>query len=115
MKFRSIDGEGDWVFGAGVQSYAIGESAILLDIQTKLSTFLTECFFDQTVGVPWFQLLSSKDINALILTLKQAIVNIDGVTGVSNLDFVLDSERNATVRYEVSTIYSQSMAGTVNL
>ena len=52
MKFRSIDGEGDWVFGAGVQSYAIGESAILLDIQTKLSTFLTECFFDQTVGVP---------------------------------------------------------------
>jgi hypothetical protein len=114
-KFRAIDGDNDWVFGSGIQSYARDNLSISYDIKTKLQTFLTECFFDNTIGLPWFQLLGGKDKDALILGIKQAIANVEGVTQVLELDFSLNADRNAIIRYTVNTIYTQQLVGTVNL
>lgn len=114
-KFRAVDGKNDWIFGSGIQSYAKNDAAIAADIKTKLQTFLTEAFFDATVGLPWFQLLGAKDRNALILSIKTLISNVEGVTQVLELDFSLDTSRNAIIRYTVNTIYTTQLAGTVNL
>lgn len=113
--FRAVDVANDWVLGSGVQSYATKDLAINYDVRTKLQMFLTECFFDTENGVPWFQLLGAKDKNALILSLKQVIINIEGVTEILSLDFTLDGNRNATVRYVINTIFSTQVIGTVNL
>jgi hypothetical protein len=118
--FRGITDTGDWQFGNGKNSYFTDvysktNNPIKADIETTLKTFLTECFFNQNVGVPWFQLLNGKDTNALILTIKKAIYNIDGVTQVLELQFDLDINRNATIQYVVDTLYTTQIMGTVTL
>lgn len=113
MKFRAIDDTGDWTFGSGIQSYGQNNLAIKYDIETKLRTFLTECFFDPEVGVPWFQILGAKDKHALILTLKQVISNVEGITAVTELSFAINAERNATIKYGVATIYTEQLTGEV--
>lgn len=115
MKFRAVDGDNDWVFGSGLQSYAQNVMAIKYDIQTKLQTFLTECFFDPELGVPWFQLLGAKNKSALVLTLKAKIAEVEGVVGVITLNFELTSEREAKINYLADTIYSTQITGTVNV
>lgn len=113
--FRAIDENNDWVFGSGLQSYAKNDLAINYDIKTKLQSFLTECFYNPELGLPWFQLLGSKDKNAIILSIKQAIINVEGVTEIVSLEFFLDTNRNATIKYVINTIYSTQVTGTVNL
>jgi hypothetical protein len=115
MIFRDVDKNGDWVFGSGRQAYQIENAAIGLDITTKLKTFLTECFFDATVGVPWFNLLGSKDKDFFILTLKKAIGSVAGVVSVNDLEYNFDTTRNLTVKYEISTIYTTSFTGTLQV
>lgn len=114
-KFRAVDENNDWIFGSGQQAYTKNDLAIDLDVKTKLQVFLTECFFNIELGLPWFQLLGSKDKNAIILYIKQAIMNVEGVTNISELEFSIDNDRNATIRYVIDTIYTTQLAGTVNL
>lgn len=113
MSFRAIDADNDWVFGSGVQSYATLNLAIKYDIQTKLQTFLTECFFDQEIGVPWFQLLGAKNADALILSIKTIIINVEGVTKIESLSFFLDENREAHIKYVIDTIYTTQFIGSV--
>lgn len=115
MKFRAITESGDWVFGNGIQAYAKDNLSIKYDMETKLRTFLNECFFAPEVGVPWFQLLGAKDDNALILSLQQVIASIEGVTRITDIQFFLDQDRKAKVTYNVDTIYTTQQTGTVTV
>jgi hypothetical protein len=102
----------DWVFGKGKSDYLTGDDAIAFDIQTKLRTFKTECFFDQQLGVAWFDLLGQKDQNLLLLNIKSVILSVDGVMNVTNIVFNLDNvTRNFLVQWWVSTINSQGISG----
>lgn len=113
--FRGIDGQNDWYFGNGKQSYFYEQASIEADIKTTLQTFYQECFYDPTVGIPWFNILGQKNSNLLILTLKNAISNVSGVTKVYDVRYYLDQNRNAFVSYLVNTIYTVQVAGTVAL
>lgn len=115
MKFRAIDDAGDWVLGSGIQAYATDNLAIKYDLETKLKTFLQECFFDLEIGVPWFQLLGAKDKPAIILTLQQIIGGVEGVTRITNVEFELKQDRTAKLSYNIDTIYTKQQTGTVNL
>jgi len=115
MRFRGITEENDWLFGNGKQSYLVNEGAIEADIKTTLQTFFQECFYDPTVGIPWFNILGQKDQNLLVLTLKNALDQVDGVTKVFDVRYYIDENRNANVSYLVNTIYTIQTAGTVQL
>jgi hypothetical protein len=115
MRFRGLTPSGDWTFGKGLQSYAKENYAIMLDILTFLKTFYGECFFNRDWGVPWFDLLGSKDQTALIYTLRNEILKRYGVVGLTNVEFRLDSNRQLNVTYQISTIYSVNVTGSVTL
>lgn len=107
MFFRNVDSDNDWTFGKGHQGFARTEQAINLNIKTFLQTYLTECFFDSTAGIPWFNACGSKDQNLILLETKKGISQRYGVTEIVEVTFTVSEERAATLSYEIKTIYTK--------
>lgn len=104
---RAIDSNGDWLFGKGKNDYITNNAEIAQDIQTRLLSFLGDCFFDATAGIDWFNFLSgSKNQNALNLAVNSTILNTAGVQGMIQLSVNLSSVRIFNVQYRVQTVYS---------
>ena len=108
MIVRALDSNGDWIYGTGVNAYVSGNNAVAQDIQTRLQSFLSDCFFDTGAGIAWFQLLGQKNETALNLAVAAVILNTSNVTGGLQLSVVYNSvTRNVTITYQVQTSYSQ--------
>lgn len=104
---RVLDTDGDWQFGRGKNDYVQNLNAVSQNIGTRLRAFLGDCFFDETAGADWFNLLGAKDQTALKLTITTIILNTPNVTGLLQISLVYTaSTRNFTVQYQVSTTYS---------
>ncbi len=118
VQFRNLDENNDFTWGKGKQNYAQTEQAINVNIKALLQTYLTECFFDRTVGVPWFNACGSKDKTLILLETKKVIANAYGVTEVMEVEFNISEDRQATIIYEVKTIYTkqgQAVTGEVTI
>lgn len=113
MIFRNLTIDGDWTFGAGKQNYAKDDQAIALNLKTRLLSWRQDCFFDMDAGVPWFNLLGQKSSDYIVLSLKQVIAQTYGITRVTNVQFNLDENRNATITYNVNTYFTTQLIGTV--
>lgn len=106
MRVRALDENHDWLFGKGQNDYLIANAAIVQNINTRLSSFLGDCFFDQGAGIDWFNLLGAKDQTTLNLSISAVILNTQNVTGILQLSADLSSARVFTVRYKVQTTFS---------
>jgi hypothetical protein len=115
MKFRGSKLSDDWDFGRGKQCYLTDNDAIAINIATTLRTFETECFYNENFGVPWFNLLGQKQVDALLLTLRQMIGECYGVVRVNELSAEMAEDRSVVVRYSVSTIFSSDLGGSVTI
>lgn len=51
MIVRALDINGDWTFGQGKGNYLTNQAAIAQNVQTRLLSFLGDCFFDPTAGI----------------------------------------------------------------
>lgn len=113
MKFRSLDNNGDWNFGNGLQNYITNEGAILLNLKTRLLSFLGDCYFDRTAGIDWFNLLTLKSTNENLeligLEITKIINSTEGITNINdfNLSYKND-DRNLILEYNVDTIFSEN-------
>lgn len=105
MRVRAIDGVGDWEFGKGQNDYLQARAACVQNIKTRLYEFLGDCFFNNTAGINWFELLGSKDQVSLNLSISAVILNTQDVTGINQVSASLNSARNFQVEYEVATSY----------
>lgn len=105
---RALDLNGDWLFGQGLSDYISYNQAIAQNINTRLSSFLGNCFFDLGAGIDWFNLLGAKDQTALNLAISTTILNTAQVTGILQLSINLSTNRNLTVTYQVQTVYSSA-------
>lgn len=103
---RALDESGDWTFGKGKNNYLSKNDQIAQDIQTRLGSFLGDCFFDQGAGIAWFNALGAKDQIPLNLFINAIILNTPNVTGILQTAVLLDTNRKLTVRYKVQTTYS---------
>jgi hypothetical protein len=93
-----------WTFGKGQNNYVTGTSGIVQNINTRLSSFLGDCYFNLGAGIDWFNLLGTKDKTALNLAINAAILNTGSVTGIIQTVFNLDpTTRRLTVQYKVQT------------
>ena len=108
MIVRAIDVNHDWEYGKGLNDYKSGNLAVAQTINTRLSSFLGDCFFDANAGIDWFNFLGgSKNQLALNLAISATILNTTNVTGILQLSIELDDvTRNLTVQYQVQTSYS---------
>lgn len=113
MIFRSLDNDGDWRFGAGKQCYAKNDSAIILNLETSLKTFLSECFFDPNVGLPWFSLIDSRNKDIIVLSIKAAMVESYGIVKVQEIQYTWNDLRELVIDYTIDTIYSRGWQGRV--
>lgn len=107
MIVRGLDTDHDWLFGKGKNDYLSFNDAIEQNIDTRLLSFLGDCFFDTAAGLDWFNLLGSKDQIALELAVRSVIINTDGVTKIVDISVNLDSNtRQLRMQYTVETIYT---------
>jgi len=107
MRVREIDSSGDWLFGKGQNDYLTANPAIAQNINTRLGSFLGDCFFDLKAGIDWFNQLGAKDQTALNLSISAVILNTVGVTGILQLSANTDPRtRRFTVVYKVATVNS---------
>ncbi len=106
MRVRALTPTGDWSFGKGANDYKRDQSAIAQNLQTRILSFLGDCFFDLNAGIDWFNLLGGKDQLQLNLAISTVMLNTEGVTGILQVLALVDESRNFTVQYQVQTIYS---------
>lgn len=111
MRVRALTLEGDWTFGAGLNNYLLANAAAAQAIGTRLSMFLGDCFFATGNGIDWFNLLGSKALLTLQLSINTTILNTQSqgqnvVTMINSLSTNLDHvTRIFTASYNVSTIF----------
>jgi hypothetical protein len=108
MSVRALDKNGDWIYGIGANAYLTGNAEVAQAIQTRLQSFLGDCFFDTAAGLDWYGYLGGKDQLGLNLAISAVILNTANVTGIRQLSINLDDNtRIFTVQYQVQTTYSQ--------
>lgn len=114
MIFRNLDSNHDWMFGQGIANFIDANAAIGLNIETRLLSWVGDCFFDLNAGIDWTNRLGSKNQRALLeQDLKRVILQSYGVTGIVSFDTVLTG-RSFTANYTVDTIFSKGYSNTVS-
>lgn len=112
MRVRALDQNGDWTYGKGRNNYKLNLDALMQNLQTRLLSFLGDCFFDLGAGIDWFNFLGSKDQLALNLAITSVILNTEGVTAILQLTAELGTDRRFLVTYQVSTTYGVGSGST---
>lgn len=109
-RVRALDAAGDWTFGKGQNDYKTGLAAVRQNIQTRLSSFLGDCFFDIPAGIDWFNFLGGKEPQALELAIRTVILNTVDVTALLSVNSTLDPiTRNLNIVYVVRAIAGQNV------
>jgi hypothetical protein len=112
MIVRALSPTGDWTFGRGKSDYLARSAAVAQNIQTRLKSFLNDCFFDAAAGIDWLNLLGSKNETGLTLAINTVIVNTDYVTRVEQLSVNLTTDRSFAISYSVTTAFTGVAAPT---
>lgn len=125
MRIRANDQNNDWQFGQSSGNYLTGVQAIAQDVQTRLQMFWGDCFYALQFGIQWFRWLSIKNPtaqNGVILQTRQMILgNVggypsSGTIAINAIDvFENPVTREMTLEYEVATIYSSTLNGSVSV
>ena len=113
MKFRILDTNNDWSFGRGIQSYASDLQALMLNLKTRILSWVGDCFFNLSDGIDWKNLLNYNTQTQLKNAIKMMAFRTDGVLRVIDISIVV-SERNATVTLNVDTIYGSNILNVIN-
>lgn len=113
MTFRNLDVNHDWVFGSGRNSYVKDDQEIALNIETRVLSFLGDCFFATNEGIDWFNLLDYNRQEQLELAVQSTIIDTTGVTGINSVDAILTADRKIKLTYDIQTIFSSSYSGEI--
>lgn len=113
MIIRNLDENHDFTFGSGTANYIAGNAAIGLNIETRILSWLNDCFFDMNAGIDWANRLGSKNQkNLLEQDLRRIVLQSFGVTGIVTFYTTLTG-RSFTASYTISTIYSAEYQNTI--
>jgi len=117
MIVSRLDKNGDWTFGKGRANYATKSEAIGQSVVTRLRSFTDDWFADISHGIPWVELLGTKNTKARILAeIEQSILNTVGVRSIELLQLnAVDSNRAASISVRVIDIYDQRIDKTVSV
>lgn len=106
MIIRTVDDQGDWVFGRGRQSYLRNLDALRQDIRSRLLLWKGECFFATAEGVDWNNYLDRGTAALLYRDIRRVISQTGGVLRTRAFRATLESEaREVSVEVELDTIY----------
>ena len=117
MIFRAIDGTSDWTFGAGKANYASDERAIELNIQTRLKSWINDCYFDLDAGIDWLARLDKNQKNNLVNDIKILLIQTYGVMKVYDDVVIVENRQTRAIglTYTIDTIFSKNFTRAVAL
>lgn len=110
---RALDTNHDWTFGANLSNYLLQNEEIGLNIETRVLSFLGDCFFATTEGIDWFNLLDYRYQPRLELSVSEVIKNTPGVTAINSVDVLIGQNRKITLNYDIQTQFSQSYINSI--
>ncbi len=108
MAFRNLDANHDWVYGTSRNAYVTENQEIALNIETRILSFLGNCFFDTDAGIDWWNLLDYNKREKLENAVQDTIIQTPGVTGINSVDVITGANRQLRISYDIQTIYSES-------
>lgn len=108
MVFRNLDANHDWIYGTGKNAYVTENQEIALNVETRILSFLGNCFFDTDAGIDWFNLLDYNKREQLENAVQDTIIQTPGVTGINSVDVLTGANRQIRISYDIQTIYSDS-------
>lgn len=115
MLTRSLDTNHDWNFGNGKQHYLDEKSALNQNVQTTLLSFVGDCFFDLEAGIDWFNFLGSKNLEGLRRAIAYKLASVSGVITVNDVSISTDTERNANIVYNLTTVWDPTLQGNISI
>jgi hypothetical protein len=115
MKFRLVDEDGDWLFGSGVQSYSKDLQAVMLNVKTRILSWVRDCFFDLEAGIDWKNLLDYGMKDRLLSAIKMAAFKAEGVLRVNDLEIDITGNRTANISMSLDTIYGSEVQSVINV
>lgn len=114
MLFRNLE-NGDWTFGRGLQGYVSDADAIVLNVKTRLKSWIGDCFFDQKMGIDWQNRLARFDQRETLSSeIQKMILETDGVLSIDRLDWSMN-DRVFSANYTINTVYSKSMSDVLEI
>lgn len=114
MRFRNLTTEGDWCFGKGRNSFVTGNQALMLNIKTRLLSFLNDCFFDMGAGIDWWTYLGGKDLKSVLADVQRTVLRSSQVKRIVNLDYTLN-HRVFAISLSVEFANGQILSDTVEV
>lgn len=114
MIIRQLDATGDWQFGKGLANYAYNQQAVEENIQTRIKSWVGDCFFALDEGVDWKSRLDVGQKINLQNELKAIILQSYGVVSVDSVVVVFGGDtRLFTLTYVIDTIFSSNVQQTL--
>lgn len=109
MRYRRLDSEGDYTFGAGGADMLIDIEACAQSIRTRLWLLFWEWWEDLTDGLPLFQkILAQRDINVASEAIRNRILSTPHVRDIIYFSADWDNEqRHLLISCVVDTDYGQ--------
>lgn len=111
--FRNLDVNHDWTFGNNVGSYVTEQKEIAINLETRILSFLGDCFFATDEGIDWWNLLDYRYRDRLENAVSEVVKNTPGVTAINSIDVLVGANRKIRIAYDIQTIYSQGYLGEV--
>ena len=109
MRYRRLDNDGDYTFGAGGADMLIDIEACAQSIRTRLWLLFGEWWEDLTDGLPLFQkILAQRDINIASEAIRNRILSTPHVRDIIYFSADWDNEqRYLLISCVVDTDYGQ--------
>lgn len=114
MRFRNLTAYGDWCFGKGRNSFLQNDEALMMNIKTRLLSFLGDCFFDTEAGIDWWNLIGGKDLKSLIASIQRVVLRSSQVKRIVDLDYTLNN-RVFSIRLSVEFADGRILSDTVEV
>lgn len=111
MRYRKQDENGDYTFGNGLNNFHIDNvDAVAQAIDTRLKLWVGEWFANVSDGTGWSQaILGKHSQNLYELTLRQRVLDTQGVISIQEFQSALDpNTRSLVVTMVVETVYGQT-------
>lgn len=107
MRVSGLDSNGDWRFGKGKANYLRRSDAIKQNVITRLRSFTDDWFLDITAGLPWINMLGSRNNEARILReIERRVLATEGVRTIELIELIdIDENRKATIHISLIDIY----------
>lgn len=108
MQYRREDGDGDYTFGRGDDTWLINSpKTVAQAIKTRFELWYGQWFLDTTEGTPWIQsVLGKQRPEVYSLAIRQRILETAGVSSITNFDTTVNtSTRRVTFTATVETLY----------